>query len=127
MANDELPREVSDFIISFIDSVEQLNVLLLLQSGGRKWSVTEITAELRSTENSIDRRLGDLYDRQVLLPMNVPGEHEFKVFDHLRSPIALLQTVYRERPLRVIELIYSQPPMALRAFADAFRIRKDEK
>lgn len=127
MANEDLPDEVSRFIISFIDSVEQLNVLLLLyRDPSREWSAAEITSELRSTEGSIGRRLEDLYSRQVL---DVPKafRHTYTVREDLRGAVAQLEVAYRERPLRIIELIYSQPPMALRVFADAFRIRKDEK
>lgn len=127
MSNEELPDEVSRFIICYIDSVEQLNVLLLLfRAPSREWTTTEITAELRSTESSITRRLADLYSRHVL-SLPYMSRHAFKISEDLKSAISQLDLVYREKPLRIIELIYSQPPMALRAFADAFRFRKDDK
>ena len=125
MQFDDLPAELVAFISASIDSVEQVHVLLTLQANpSRHWTVAELTRELRSTESSIALRLEDLYAKKVLrrdgalryLPASPNAE----------SCLQLLGKTYRERPSRVIELIYAKPPQSLQAFADAFKFRKDE-
>ena len=40
--------------------------------------------------------------------------------------VAALETIYKVRRVSVISFIYSKPTDPLRAFSDAFRLRKDE-
>jgi hypothetical protein len=125
---DDIPEDVRCLIIDSIDSVEQLQVLLLLlEQPKRVWLVPDITAELRSSDGSIEKRLSDLYGRRIL--RREPGDelrHTYLPFSPEIDPvIRRLAEVYRQRPNRVIDLIYSRPNEALRAFADAFKIKKD--
>ena len=129
MARDVLPRHIQEFLDTFIDSVEQLRVLLLLYSDPQKlWTVAEITAELRSAESSITKRLDDLYSRKVMVRLpELKGSHRF-------SPsTADIEVVVRDlaeqnqlRPYKVIDAIYSRPDKVLRDFADAFKFRGDK-
>lgn len=128
MSFDDLPKDLVDFVFASIDSVEQVHVLLSLQANpAREWTVAELTRELRSAEASIERRVDDLRLRGVLAAAEQPGVVSYKpASERAASCIDLLARAYRERPTRVIELIYSKPPHALKAFADSFKFRKDE-
>lgn len=128
MRFDDLPKPLVDFVTASIDSVEQVHVLLSLHANPeRSWTVAELTRELRSADVSIERRIEDLRLRNVLARGEAPGTVSFKPASEVaRNCIELLAKAYRERPTRVIELIYSKPPLAVQAFADAFRFRKDE-
>lgn len=128
MRFDDLPKNLVDFVTASIDSVEQVHVLLSLHADpSREWTVAELTRELRSAEGSIERRIEDLRNRNVLAKAEKAGIVSYvPASDSARGCIELLVKAYRERPTRVIELIYSKPPQALQAFADAFRFRKDE-
>jgi hypothetical protein len=130
VGQDELSEGIRIFLENCIDSVEQLEVLLLLHAEPeREWSLAEIIAELRSTENSIKQRLANLYSRKVLAPPE-PGSttHRFRVVAPETTPIIdELAEHYRIRPNRVIDAIYARPTKALRDLADAFRIWRGRK
>ncbi len=68
MSKEDIPEKVLHFINERIDSVELLQVLLLLHSNpARIWTISDITSELRSANSSIIKRLEDLYSRKVLV------------------------------------------------------------
>lgn len=125
---DDVPESVRQFVLSTIDSVELLRVLLLLfEAPSRRWSAADITRELRSSDSSIDKRLHDLYDRRVLSPeANRDAVHQYIPYSgESHAAVEKLVDFHRHRPYRLIDLIYSKPNEALRAFADAFKIKKD--
>ena len=128
MQFDDLPKTLVDFVTASIDSVEQVHVLLSLHADpSRTWTVAELTRELRSADASIERRIEDLRARGVLARGEAPGTVSFRpASPGARDCIELLAKAYRERPTRLIELIYSKPPQALQAFADSFKFRKDD-
>jgi hypothetical protein len=125
---DDIPEDVRRLIDEGIDSVELLQVLLLLfEHPEREWRVSDLTAELRSSDNSIEKRLSDLYARKILRNDGSDrAKHRFVPYSPELGPVVQrLSDVYKLRPYRVIDLIYSRPNDALRAFADAFKIKKD--
>lgn len=126
MAGEDLPESVLKFLDTYIDSVEQLRVLLLLHmSPDRVWTTVEITSELRSAETSIAKRLDDLYARKVIWPIpNSKDSHKFSPTNaDVRKVVGELAVQNQIRPYRVVEAIYSRPNKALQAFADAFKLR----
>ena len=67
MTHDPISEPVKQFILRSIDSVELLNVLLLLQKNPHKnFRLQEIQNELRSSLSAIQKRLDDLYQRKIL-------------------------------------------------------------
>lgn len=127
--NEEFPRSVGLLVDGCIDSVEALSVLLLLHgSPAREWSIEEINRELRSTPSSIRIRLEDLYRRKVLMhSLADSSKHQYLPFSpEIRDAVDQLAHLYRAKPYRVIERIYSRPTRIIAEFAEAFRIRKDE-
>lgn len=120
---DDLPAELVRFVTESIDSVELVHVLLSLQADpGREWSVLQLTRELRSTEASIQKRLLDLQLRGVLLrPEKSEKIRYYPADDEVRKKVDLLALAYRERPSRIIELIYSKPPVAIKVFGKMLR------
>jgi hypothetical protein len=126
VSHEELPEDVLRLLNNCIDSVEQLSVLLLLHSQpDRVWSNFEITAELRSADNSISKRLDDLYQRNILVRLpEMEGGHKFSPSTaEVARVVQRLAEQNRMKPYRVIESIYSRPNKALQAFADAFNLR----
>ncbi len=129
MTREDLPKDVIDFINNYIDSIEQLSVLLLLYSKSEDvWTIVEIANELRSTVPSITKRLDDLYTRKVLVRMHeMKDSHKFNPSSpDVRAVVASLAKQNQIRPYRVIDLIYSRPTKALKQFADAFKLRGDK-
>jgi hypothetical protein len=124
-----LPEEVRRLIVDHIESVEQLEILLLLyQQRGRTWTAEEVARELRVAASSAGERLEEL-QRDALLS-RVEGEPMRYRYDPASSKldgvVGGLATAYSERRVTVINLIFSKPVDKIRTFADAFRLRRDD-
>jgi hypothetical protein len=129
----ELRPDVQQLIDEHISSLEQLEILLLLQRNKgrdwsaeeRDWSAEEIARELRITSASTARRLLDLERRGFL--KGEAGRYQYQP-DGLDRDGALeeLSRLYPEWRVRIIGRIFSKPMDNIRTFADAFRLRKDK-
>lgn len=123
-----IPDHVAAFLGDHINSVEQLEVLLLLmRSPERRWSAKELSEELRSSPESASARLDDLHSRGFLArsPDNT-YHYQTQNADHDRA-IHDLASCYEQRKYTVINLIFSKPVDHIRTFARAFRLRKEDK
>jgi predicted transcriptional regulator len=131
VAYDDFPTELVEFVALNIDSVEQIVILQILHDHPEiSRTTSELTRELRSSETSIERRLEGLYRKGVLArPEHADiGKHIYlPANDSARKSIEDLLTAFGERPSRVVEMVYSKPPAAIKAFSDAFKFRKEEK
>ena len=120
-----LPEDVHRFLHQNIDSVEQLEVLLLLwRTPERGWSSDEVATAVYSHPSSVVRRLALLLG-QGLLREREQGCYQYapRTAD-LHDIVTRLDHVYRERRVAVITLIASKPIENIRAFSDAFRFRR---
>lgn len=123
-----MPEQLKQFLAQYFDSIELLQVLLLLQqSPSRIWTVPEITRALASADSSVEKRFGDLYSRGVIDRHPGGVGHQFlPKTEDLRQLICLLQEFYLVRPCSVMEAIFSKPRNTLESFADAFKLGKKE-
>lgn len=128
MSGAGLPDSVRAFVRQYIDSVEQLEVLLLLhRTSPREWTAVAVGRELRIDPISAARRLADFQERGLVRAR--PTEDALRFWYEGTAPdtdraIAELATAYKERRTSVLNLIFSTPTDAVRIFADAFRLRR---
>jgi hypothetical protein len=123
-----LPDNVHHFLHQNIDSVEQLEVLLLLwRTPARGWTSEEVATAVYSHPTSVVRRLALLLG-QGLLREREPGCYQYapRTAD-LHETVSHLDHMYRERRVAVITLIASKPIENVRAFSEAFRIRRKKE
>jgi hypothetical protein len=121
--------ELEKFIAEEIQSLEQVEILLLLSGNPHKsWSSRGVYDVVKSNPASVDARLEELTARGILIKEAHPevryqfapkDENVWKVVNELRD-------AYKERPVKVVQAIYSKPPDAVQEFARAFRVRKDK-
>jgi hypothetical protein len=123
-----LPEDVQRFLHQNIDSVEQLEVLLLLwRTPERGWSADEVATAVYSHPSSVVRRLALLLG-QGLLREREQGCYQYAPRTaELHHTVTRLDHAYRERRVAVITLIASKPIENVRAFSDAFRIRRKKE
>ncbi|MFY0563258.1 hypothetical protein ACN28E_05395 [Archangium lansingense] len=116
------------FITDHIDSVEQLEILLLLhQHPERSWTAESVARELRISALSADDRLKDMARSGILAKVQGSEvEYRYAPSQQLGDVVAGLATAYAERRVTVINLIFSKPIDKIRTFADAFRLRRDD-
>ena len=114
------------FVRRYIDSVEQVEVLLILRANpARDWSIDEISAILRSSAHSIGARLAGL--TMLGFATGTP-EHGYRYAASGDADAAIeeLEREYGARRFSVIEMIFTKPDAA-RNFADAFRLRSTDE
>ncbi len=125
MARREFSHEFRTFINKNINSVEQIEVLLILHANPeRVWTIDEISAIMRSSRNSIRSRLENLASRKLSAVVHAEG-FRYAASGRLHGMVEMLADEYAQRRFSVIELVFSRPDAA-RMFADAFRLREEE-
>ena len=128
-AEEPIPEIVRRFIIDHINSVESLEVLLLLSTGTvREYSPEEVSRTLCTSLESATARLQELHRSKLLARVEngASPKYRFDPASREAAVVAALEKVYKTRRVSVISFIYSNPTDPLRAFSDAFRLRKDE-
>jgi predicted ArsR family transcriptional regulator len=132
-----IPQEIKAFIAEHIDSVMQLEVLLLLlKEPQRSFSGGDLARELRIDPAWANNQLIDLAARGLLVQdaagaggggaEGVEPKYRYQTrTPELHRAVTGLAQEYADRRVSVISLIFSKPVDKIRSFADAFRIRKD--
>lgn len=130
MSDAVIPPRVQRFISTHIDSIEKLEVLLLMRArADREWNAREVSQELRITEASASARLEDLTARRLLVVVGQgsPPSYRFSPASaEDAEDVSALQETYSTRRVSVISFIFSKPLDRVRGFADAFRLKRDK-
>jgi hypothetical protein len=125
---DAIPEAVRELLRDRIESIAQLETLLLLyRTAPAVWNAEMVAAELRIQRNAAAEQL-ELLRNVGLIAATDPelSGYWFAMPDpELRKAVDALATCYADRRVTVIALVYSKPDRA-RVFADAFRLRKEE-
>jgi hypothetical protein len=126
--SDEFPVELRQFIAQNIESLAQLEALLLLRSDPqRAWGPAELAQQLYITPEMCQALLADL-QRRGFVQCSGDGRCRYQArdpdADRLLGDLAAL---YQLRRVAVITEIYSKPVTKVQTFADAFRLRPEDK
>jgi predicted transcriptional regulator len=121
----DLPPAVVEFIIECIDSVEQLEMLVLLRTQrDRGWTPAQLAAEMRTTEGSATKRLKGLL-KAGLVVSSADREHRYAPKDSSKDAVvAAVAMSYLTRRFSVIDVILVGRRNQLGLFSDAFRLRR---
>lgn len=129
MSSDDIPKEVRALLTDCIDSVGQLELLLLVRKDpGRFWSASDIARELRTGVKWAEAELANLC-RAGFLAATGAGPAQYRYVPgttELDQAVAALATCYAQRRVTITAMIFAKPVDKLRTFADAFRFRKEE-
>mgnify|MGYP001559559089 CR=1 FL=1 len=126
---EEEAKALNEFILSVIDSLGQLEVLLLLRAHpDRTWNAKEVSDELRTNPAAATGHLESLFHHGLLFYSDQPAPlYRYQPQSGaMTKAVDVVAQAYRDDRLRVISLIYSKPIDRLRIFADAFKIRKED-
>lgn len=120
-----IPAELTALIHS-LRSLWAIELLLLLhQQRERQWTIDDIVIELRSSRSLVDGLLSRLHDIG-LVERRADGAYVYKAaspeLDALATELAHL---HAERPLAIAQAIHGAPDEKLRAFSNAFKLKKD--
>jgi hypothetical protein len=125
MAASEIPKPVRQLIARHIDSVQQVEVLVLLRRDPEQaWTAETISRELRIAGASCAEWL-DRFATAGLVKSDHLGYRDAPNGRHAAA-VAELIDLYGRRRTSLIEAIYSRPSDSIQSFSDAFRLRRDD-
>jgi hypothetical protein len=126
MAGSDIPEVVRRLIADKIDSIPELEAVLLLRKDRtRTWSIEESSKALFVSPVVAGYILGVLTERGFL----ACSDESYRYAPDspvLEAAVDLLATTYSRRLVEVTHLVHAKPSASVRLFADAFRLRKDE-
>jgi FMN phosphatase YigB (HAD superfamily) len=125
MSDSALPEPLQEFILKHIDSVAQLEALLLLRrSAEREWDASTAAKRLYSGVPETAEALARLAADGFLLTNGAGGYRYGCRTQEQQEMVDLLADHYARHLIPVTKLIHSKP-RRIRAFADAFKLRKE--
>lgn len=125
----ELPPELRAFIHSCIDSLEQVELLMLLRGSARVRTAREIASELHLPPPAARRQLEALAARG-LLDVRVAEETGYRYgpkSDELARYCDLLAQHYITSRQAVLGFVATESRLSIKRFADAFKLRDPEQ
>ncbi len=123
MVDDVIPDDVRDFILRHIDSVAQLEALLLLRANNNEsWDAARSAARLYTGEEEIKKVLTQLCADGLLSHRD--GVYRYECPPEVQAAVDRLAEAYRRHLIPVTNVIHTKP-RRIREFANAFKFRKD--
>jgi hypothetical protein len=126
MTGELLPDTVRSFVLKYVDSVAELEGLLLARSHAESgWDVGELAARLYIREAEAASVLHALHRRGLLSRDRDSYRYDPKPVA-VRAEVDALAHAYPRFLIPITHLIHTKPRASLRDFADAFRLREEK-
>lgn len=123
MADQYISDEVRDFILKYIDSVAQIEALLLVRANPQEiWDVSRLATRLYIGDAEASEILSRLCADGLLTLIDTSYRFE-GVSPNNVTLVSELQAIYARQLIPVTNIIHAKP-RRIRSFADAFRFRK---
>ncbi len=123
MTAHSIPDDIKDFIVQHIQSIAQLEALLLLLNSARGLTLEECASRLYIAAPDCEVALQQLIASK-LIKLN-DGRFLFRREDEeVARKVKQLAEVYRQQLIPVTNLIHARQER-VQKFADAFRVRKE--
>jgi hypothetical protein len=126
---DPIPEEVRRFADRHVESIDQLEILrVLAEAPDKEWDAAGLAAAIQADPKAVSGHVAALQSRGLVWAekrADWVARHGPHTPD-LAAQLGRLLDLYRERPVSMIKLIYAQAASPLRAFAQAFQIRKED-
>jgi hypothetical protein len=124
MSDQPFPAELREFLANHIDSIAQLEALLLLRhSHDVVWGVQGVAKRLYVGEPEALEALTHLAAHGLITQDGNTYKFDPKS-DELAGMVALLAEYYRAYLIPITNLIHAKP-RRIQQFADAFKLKKD--
>lgn len=124
----EVPYELRQLIAGHLESMEQVEVIVLLARGAQHaWSAAAVAETLRWSPRITQQTLEYLTRTPLVRRVGSGaggGTYEYAARGADLDAVQSLLRLYDTRPLLLGRLIYDRPSTVARSFADAFRIRQ---
>jgi hypothetical protein len=129
MSDDPISPGVREFLTRYIDSIAQLEALLLLRDhAGSEWSALDVARRLYVSEQQISGILSRLAeDRLIEWSDKAAGRVVYRPGSGaLAEAVDGVAEAYRRHLVPITNLVHGKVQTRVQKFADAFRLRKEE-
>jgi hypothetical protein len=127
MADDPLPSDVKDFLLRHIDSVAQLEALLLLRGhADLTWSAETLAKRLYISVQETAEILAHLCADGFLAALDgEPPQYKYHCPSRAQADMVdQVADLYAHYLIPVTHLIHTKPRTRVQAFADAFKLKR---
>ena len=125
MSSPNVPERARRLVLEAIDSVAELEALLLLrETPGQRWSIEAASARLYVNHDVAVDALAGL-ERRGFLEESPEGFVYRPRSPELAEDVTALARAYSTSLVAVTHLIHSKPSSSVQDFARAFRLRKE--
>jgi hypothetical protein len=123
----EIPSHLLRFLDENIDSVPQLETLLMMFADReRSWRIADVASRNYITEQRATETLAALHRRGLVSPDGSPPVFRFNpAKEEVVALVADLARCYQENLSFVTEFIHAKPSASVKEFARAFDLKKD--
>jgi hypothetical protein len=120
-----IPEDLLRFLNANVDSIEQLELLRITgEYPDRQWNVQELATKAQASLASIA-----VLEQRGFLKTQTCGSVVIctrgTMVPETEAMLARLLQFYNERPVTLIRIVFASASERLKAFSDAFRLRKD--
>jgi hypothetical protein len=124
--NEHFPAELRQFIAQHIESLAQLEALLLMRhEPTRRWAPAQLARTLYISDEMARGMFAELERRGFVARDD--EAYFYAASGPLDDLLGELARHYQERRVAVITEIYSNPVKKVQTFADAFRLRREDQ
>ncbi len=124
------PEDVTNFMYENVESIDQLEILRILSEDPEKeWDFTALANEVQAAPQTIRAHLTAMQARGLLMTTTRGADLTCRYgvsSRKLEDGVGHLLQMYKKRPVTMIKMLYQRAKDPLRAFANAFRIRKED-
>jgi hypothetical protein len=123
----EVPAHVLRFLQESIDTVPQLETLLMMnEAPDQTWLITDVASRNYISEQRATDILSALQRRNLVSTEGSPPRFRFNpASEDIRLAIADLARCYRRHLSRITAFIHEKPSASVKEFARAFDLKKD--
>lgn len=128
MADDLIPEEIRQFVLENIESVAEMEGLLLMRkSPDSEWKADRLAKELYTSQQQAEDILFHLHSRGFLSVSagNTPSYQYGPDSSTIASTVESVADMYSKYLVPVTNLIHLKPREKVNQFAEAFRLRKE--
>ena len=99
----------------------------LYEAGGEPLTSQELERGARLGPQTVARCAAELVSARLVSHDPAADSYRYAPPNVDRATVDELSSLYHQRPVTLVKLVYAQPPNPVKSFADAFRLRDDER
>jgi hypothetical protein len=127
-SRNDIPAHVRRFLEENIDTVPQLETLLMMyEKPDDGWFIADVASRNYITDQRAADTLSALQRRGLVIAEGSPPRFRFSpANDEVRALVTELALCYQRKLSAVTELIHAKPSASIKEFARAFDLKKDK-